>query len=90
MNHVKPISDSDVYPMKFAPTRELPLIPSHDEDLLLGLEGEESHAPIAECAGSAKIARSDAGARDALAATQKRGSAEMRPRTAASHYGRLR
>ena len=54
--------------MKFAPTRELPLIPSHDEDLLLGLEGEESHAPIAECAGSAKSARSDAGARDALAA----------------------
>ena len=55
-----------------------------------GTAGAKACAPIAECAGSAKSARSEAGARDALAATQKRGSAEMRPRTAASHYGRLR
>ena len=46
-NHVKVIPD--VYPMKFASTRELPLIPSHDEDLLLSQEGEEvSHARIFE------------------------------------------
>lgn len=56
-NHVKVIAD--VYPMKFSPSRELPLIPSHDEDLLLSQEGEEvSHARIYEsCWAAARKAK---------------------------------
>ena len=53
-NAVKCIQD--VYPMKFAPTREIPLIPHHEEDLLLTHEGEEiSHARIYECCWVAAI-----------------------------------